>query len=219
MRVGLIIYGSLEILSGGYLYDRKLVEVLETQGDEVEIIGLPWRNYARHLADNFSTSFLDHLSGLNLDILLQDELNHPSLFRLNRRLRAQSSARIISIVHHLRSSEPRADWKNRVYRRIERLYLNSVDGFVFNSNTTRQVVESLLDAPRPGQVAYPAGNRLNPNITADEIAARAYEPGPLRIFFLGNVIARKALHVLVAALARLPGPDWALLYCRESRYG
>ena len=56
MRVGLIIYGSLEILSGGYLYDRKLVEALEAHGDEVEIIGLPWRNYARHLADNFSIS-------------------------------------------------------------------------------------------------------------------------------------------------------------------
>ncbi len=52
MRLGLVIYGNLETISGGYLYDRKLVEHLERQGDQVEIISLPWRNYARHLGDN-----------------------------------------------------------------------------------------------------------------------------------------------------------------------
>ncbi len=28
MRLGLVIYGSLETMTGGYLYDRKLVEHL-----------------------------------------------------------------------------------------------------------------------------------------------------------------------------------------------
>jgi hypothetical protein len=28
MRIGLVIYGSLDTLSGGYLYDRKLVDYL-----------------------------------------------------------------------------------------------------------------------------------------------------------------------------------------------
>jgi len=54
MKLGLIIYGSLDTLSGGYLYDRKLVEYLRRCGDTVEVISLPWRNYARHLADNLS---------------------------------------------------------------------------------------------------------------------------------------------------------------------
>ena len=43
MRVGLLIYGSLDILTGGFLYDRLLVEHLRSQGDEVEVITLPWR--------------------------------------------------------------------------------------------------------------------------------------------------------------------------------
>jgi hypothetical protein len=38
MRVGLIIYGDLEKLTGGYLYDRKLVNYLRAQGDHVEVI-------------------------------------------------------------------------------------------------------------------------------------------------------------------------------------
>ena len=33
MHVGLIIYGSLEILTGGYLYDRILVNYLKSQED------------------------------------------------------------------------------------------------------------------------------------------------------------------------------------------
>jgi len=52
MKLGFTIYGSLETLSGGYLYDRKLVEYLRSQGDAVEIISLPWRNYTAHLTDN-----------------------------------------------------------------------------------------------------------------------------------------------------------------------
>jgi regulator of sirC expression with transglutaminase-like and TPR domain len=35
MRVGLIIYGELDTVSGGYLYDRQLVRHLQGQGDDV----------------------------------------------------------------------------------------------------------------------------------------------------------------------------------------
>ena len=53
MKIGLIIYGSLKTISGGYLYDRKLVELLKKRGDQIEIISLPRRNYAAYLTDNF----------------------------------------------------------------------------------------------------------------------------------------------------------------------
>jgi hypothetical protein len=53
MRIGFVVYGPLDTLNGGYLYDRKLIEYLRAQGDTVEIIPLSWRNYAAHLTDNF----------------------------------------------------------------------------------------------------------------------------------------------------------------------
>jgi glycosyltransferase involved in cell wall biosynthesis len=210
MDAGLLIYGSLQTISGGYLYDRKLVEHLRRQGDRVEIISLPWRNYARHLGDNFSSQTLQRLEGLKLDVLLQDELNHPSLFWLNRKLRRRVKIPILSIVHHLRSSELRPAWQNFVYRQVERLYLASLDGFIFNSQTTRQAVEALVGARRPALVAYPAGDRLQPAIDVERVAQRARQPGALRLIFLGNLIARKGLHTLLQALTRLQADTWQL---------
>jgi glycosyltransferase involved in cell wall biosynthesis len=206
MRVGLVIYGSLETVSGGYLYDRKLVEHLRRQGDTVEVLSLPWRNYARHLLDNLSQSLRDCLLSGRFDVLLQDELNHPSLFWLNRQLRGSLSYPVISIVHHLRCSELRPAWHNRLYLRIERRYLRGVDGFIFNSQTTLRAVEQLgVDlASQPHVVAYPAGDQFDPCISDAEITRRAAEPGPLRIIFLGNLIPRKGLHTLLSALEQIP---------------
>lgn len=155
MRVGLVIYGDLETVSGGYLYDRMLVAALRASGDEVEIISLPWRNYARHLADNFLPALHDRLRRGTWDVLLQDELNHPSLFLLNARLGAPRPWPVVAIVHHLRSSEMRPAWQNRFYRWVERRYLDSVDGFIFNSVTTQAVVARLVGRVPHGVVAPP----------------------------------------------------------------
>src|SRR5688572_8943900 len=142
MRVGLIIYGSLDTLSGGYLYDRMMVEHLQREGDTVEIISLAWQNYARHLMDNFDGALLRRLNEGRFDVLLQDELNHPSLFWLNRQLKRHYP--IVSIVHHLRSSEFRPAWQNAFYRLPERAYLQTLDGLIFNSYTTKKTVEALI---------------------------------------------------------------------------
>lgn len=210
MHAGLIIYGSLDSLSGGYLYDRKMVEYLRGRGDQVEVISLPWRNYGRHLSDNFSPALRRRLAALNVDLLIQDELNHASLFWLNHRLRPSIDYPIVSIVHHLRCSEPRPEWQNRLYGLIERHYLNSVDAFIFNSRTTQKVVTDLTRANKPQVVAYPAGDRLEPDISDQDIIKRATKPGPLRLLFLGNLIPRKGLHVLINALRDLPREAWLL---------
>lgn len=210
MRAGLIIYGSLATISGGYLYDRRLVDYLEGQGDDVEVFSLPWRSYPRHLADNLTPPFEERLARGRLDVLLQDELNHPSLPRLNRRLRGRDGPPVVAIVHHLRSSEARAVWPNRLYRLVERAYLRGIDGFVFNSATTRRAVEALAGAGRPSIVAHPGGDRLAATIGAEGVAQRATRPGPLHVLFVGNVIPRKGLHTLLRALAGITPPAWRL---------
>lgn len=208
MRLGLVIYGSLSTVSGGYLYDQKLVEHLLGKGDEVKIVSIPWRNYLSHLGDNLSPSLQHRLRNLHVDLLLQDELNHPSLFGLNRRL--GNGCPVVSIVHHLRCSEYRSVWQNRFYRVVERKYLSTLDGIIYNSHTTQRSVEELVIQDIPSVVAYPAGDRLKSQIGEEDIIHRATHPGPLRLIFLGNVIPRKGLHVLLQALAELPADSLTL---------
>lgn len=212
MRLGLVIYGSLDTISGGFLYDRVLVDYLRRQGEEVEIISLPWRTYARHLVDNFSGEVFRRLARTEFDVLIQDELCHPSLVWLNRRYgRRFPGTILISLVHHLRCSEARPVWQNRLYRSVERLYLNSVDGFIFNSRDTRRAVAEVSGRNKPSVVAVPGGDRFAGTISEAQIRTRAQAPGPLQILFLGNLIPRKGLHTLLVALAALPRQTWRLV--------
>ena len=195
MKVGFVIYGSLDTLSGGYLYDRKLVEYLRGQGDSIEILSLPWRNYAAHLMDNLTFELPK-----NLDILIQDELNHPSLIFANRQTHGYP---IVSLVHHLRCSELRQTWQNTFYRWIEKRYLQSVDGFIFNSRTTERVVNNLLQNRKPSVIGFPPTDRFGAPLSEDKIIERAKRQ-EFRILFLGNVIYRKGLHTLLQAVSVQP---------------
>ena len=196
MKIGLVIYGSLDTLSGGYYYDRRLVASLRRHGDEVLLVSLPWRNYAAHLTDN-----LHFRLPPDLDLLVQDELNHPSLLAANARPHPYP---VISLVHHLRSSEEHSFLHGVFYRSVERRYLRSVDGIIFNSQTTRIAVQSLAGTGKPGLIAYPPTDRFGSPVSAAQVSERAEHPGPLRVLFLGNVIRRKGLHILIKALPGLP---------------
>jgi glycosyltransferase involved in cell wall biosynthesis len=176
------------------MYDRKLVEYLRAQGDTVEIISLPWRNYAAHLTDNFTFRLPQ-----GFDILIQDELNHPSLIGANRKAHPYP---VVALVHHLRCSELRPQWQNHLYRIVEKSYLQSVDGFIFNSQTTQGVVNGVIENSKPVIVAYPPTDRFGEGITEDGIKTRAVE-NPFRILFLGNIMERKGLHTLLEAVKRL----------------
>lgn len=210
MRLGLLIYGSLDTVSGGYLYDRQLVSYLEAQGDRVEIISIPWRNYPQNLLDNLSRDLYRRLNSIKIDILLQDELNHPSLFDLNRRLMKSVNYRIISIVHHLRSSEFHPGWRQVIYSAVEKRYLNSADGFIYNSHNTKREVEALVGGKQRSVVAYPAGDHIQPELTPELIESRAQQDSPLKILFLGNVIPRKGLHILLEAVNLISEGYWQL---------
>jgi glycosyltransferase involved in cell wall biosynthesis len=211
MNIGLVLYGNINTVSGGFLYDRKVRDFLLAAGDSVETISLPWVSYSRGIINNFSSALLNNLNRSSFDVLLQDELVHPSLFLLNKKLAQLFRLPIIAIIHHLRSSESRASWKNHVYRNIEKYYLASADGFIFNSSETHRVVTSLIGKSKPSIIALPGGDRFNQAMTKDEITAKARKPGPLNILFLGNVIPRKGLHTLVEALGELPHHAWHLI--------
>ena len=206
MRIGLILYGSLDILSGGYLYDRYLVAHLRALGAQVQVFALPWRHYAAHLGDNVRRAWRETLRRAQVDLWLQDELNHPSLFALNRAL-ARWHPRVprVAIVHHLRVQEQHPPLLRGLYRVVERAYLRTLTAAVYNSRTTQDAVTALRGAPLPGVVAYPGKDHVPaPRLAPAWLQQRAHQPGPLRVLAVGNLIPRKGLHHLLDAVRRLP---------------
>jgi glycosyltransferase involved in cell wall biosynthesis len=80
-----------------------------------------------------------------------------------------------------------------------------VDGFIFNSQSTKNSVVRLSPInKRPWIIATPGGDRFDPQqIDTIDILTRAQQSGPLHLIFLGNLIPRKGMHTLVEALAQL----------------
>lgn len=206
MRIGLVIYGVLETLSGGYLYDTRLVEFLKQQGDEVIVYSLPagsdWHAYRQQPGNELVQQVL----AAQPDVLIEDEWVHPAVFGLNRHLKRAANFPIVSLVHLLTSFDHHPLYNGWLIRHYERKHLRSVDGLIFNSQTTRQQVRSLLSsAVPPHTVAVPAGDNFpDIQIRPHHIPELMTAPGPLKILFVGNVIQRKGLHVLIRALKRLP---------------
>ena len=94
MRLLLVIYGRLEQVSGGYLYDRKVVEFLRNRGEEVDILRLPPLPYLLCPLHSFHPPLLRLFGspgdGGGYDCIIVDELTHK--YRLVRVLVATRSA-------------------------------------------------------------------------------------------------------------------------------
>ena len=210
MRIGLILYGDLETMTGGFLYDRMMVNTLREQGDTVEVLSLPWMPYGPSLFLNASLSLIKKLKKGLFDLVLEDELVHPSFFILNTALRSLIKRPIIAIVHHLRSYEERPDWQNRFYGIIEKRFLGTIDGFIFNSRATMDAVIPWTKKTVPSVVAYPGRDRFRLTITEEELASRVRRDGPIALLFVGALIPRKGLHTLISALATLDPGIWHL---------
>ncbi len=232
MKILFIVYGSIDSQSGGYLYDRMLIDALRSRGQDVKVISQPQRNcYLCNILDNLGSGFTKAAVDYAPDIVVEDELNHPSLFLLNRKLHALLRVPIVGMVHHLRQVEQNGMIVAIASRFMERAFLESLDGYICNSEFTRHsVLVALGKKPDdrlalPHVIALPGKDRLKEDLPsarddagtmpADADASNlARQPGKLRILFLGNVIRRKGLHVLVRALGMLSGKhgleSWSL---------
>jgi len=197
LKAALVIYGDLTSRSGGYLYDRMLVEHLERCGDSVEAVSVPGGPGARGVMSNADPRLLRRLGTLDADVLIEDELCHGSLFLLNRRLKETASFPLVGLVHHLSChADPRPAAARRHWI-AEKRFLSSLDGFLANSEATREAVRSLAPLAR-GAVARPG---------RDHVQARKVDrdmSGPLALLYVGNVLPHKGLETLVRAMASLP---------------
>lgn len=210
MRIGLVIYGPLDTLTGGYLYDRFLVEALRGRGHQVDVIPLALKPYALRLLDNLSCGTTARLTGPKWDLLLQDGLCHPSLAYVNRRVRARCRPTIVGIVHQLLYRQPHGRLLHRVYGWMEKLYFRTLSAFLFASRFNSEAARALIGRARPRQVVPPGGDRLGRIGSAEAILERSRRTGPLELLFVGNLSPIKGLEPLLESICRLPADRWRL---------
>lgn len=209
MRIGLILYGSITTTTGGYIYDYKLVEYLRSHGVVVKIFSQEKKNFWGLIRNNFSKKLTNEIIEFSPDVLLQDEMNFNSLFILNKKLKELGNFPIISIVHLLQANAVQNTLVKWLTKKIEGIYLKSVNGFIFNSISTERSISKIIGKNHNSLIAYPGKDRLQLDRTRDDIGFK-YQDNKLMIIFIGNLLYNKGLHILLQALSQIDSRSWRL---------
>lgn len=206
MQIGLVVPGSLEETSGGYRYDRKLLETLREEGDDVEVISVPRVGRSEQSSKAIHRRLRTKLDQ-PFDVLLQDELAYGLLSRVNPLLSAPAT--IITLVHLLERSTADGD---EAESDRELTYLRSVDAAICTSQNTQRRLNQSVSVP--SIVAYPGGGVGGAAVSSTTVATAANRD-PFHIVFVGSLEPRKDPVTLVHALAELDGRWTATLVGRD----
>src|SRR5215212_3296900 len=163
--IGWVVPGSLRQVTGGYLYDARIVDGLRARGRPVGVIDVRAAQWP-----------LDVTAGRRLTRALRrhpwaavvvDELAHPALAAASLAGGlggALAGAPLVLLVHHLRCSEPGSRPARTVARVVETAALRVADLIVCTSDTTACTVRSLVCSGVPVEVVRP-GWDTHPNLT------------------------------------------------------
>ncbi len=184
LRIAWIVYGALEQVSGGYIYDRLVVEQLRGLGDAVTVLSL----------DPAAPASDVNLDGF--DVVVADELCFRDLQRI---FRAGVAPRRVLLVHHLSAWEHPPGPERDALLQLERAVIAQADALVATSHVTADRLFAERLALRVA-VAEPGADRLPRPLTGGQEPSSAL----LRLLFVGNILPRKRVLPLVAALAGLP---------------
>jgi glycosyltransferase involved in cell wall biosynthesis len=216
MRLLFVIYGSLQQISGGYLYDRKVIEYLKDRGIDVDCLELPPCAYLLCPLQSFYAPLRRLFRGSRAggyDCIIIDELTHPSVFLPVSRRRPPGPP-VVVLLHHLKSQERIGPLLKVVARAMERKLLRRSDRVIVNSNTTRRTAGELISSEAAIYVCPPGSNTLVRNPESEESRGegppRVTGQRPVRLLVTGNIIPRKGHDLLVRMLAGLSDLNWEL---------
>jgi glycosyltransferase involved in cell wall biosynthesis len=190
--VAFVVPGKLDQLTGGYLYDRRIVEGLRARGRALEVIEVGPTNPAAAfaaLADGVTTV----VDGLALPLVAEVLPQHRHRLQL------------VVLVHHPLSEETGLSPVTRErLAQLEAAMLPQFRGAICPSPATAAAVER-LGVPVERITIIPPG-------TARPAFPRRPRRGPVRILLcVASLIPRKGYDVLIEALSRVDDLDWELL--------
>jgi glycosyltransferase involved in cell wall biosynthesis len=185
LRIAWVVYGSLDQVSGGYIYDRLVVEQLRELGDSVSVLSL-----------SPGAVSLPPFDAGSFDVVVGDELCFRELGPLFRELPA--GLRRVLLIHHLTAWEHPEGAERAALLALEKAAIEAADACVATSRVTADRLEHERLA-RHVQVAEPGADRFERTSSAGQ------EPGGarLRLLFVGNILQRKRVLELASAFADL----------------
>jgi glycosyltransferase involved in cell wall biosynthesis len=184
LRIGWFVYGAIDQISGGYIYDRLVVEQLRAFGDEVTVFSL--------VAGETPALSLEAL-----DVLVGDELCFRELGPLFRA--AALGQRRVLLIHHLTAWEHPTGAEQQALLALERAAIEAADACVATSAITAERLRSERLALGV-HVAEPGADRL----ARPDTAGQEPSGSRVRLLFVGNILPRKRVLELAQTFADLP---------------
>ena len=199
MKIAFLMVGDLDRLSGGYLYNKKLVEYFIFSGHEVDIVKIP--KLPRLIDIVCNLWFLMILIRKPYDLVLEDEMIYPSVFLLNFWLTRRS--KVICLVHMIDWVEHNNQIKRIFLKIIEGLTLRKCHLIIVNSNYSAALASKLGVTNEQIRMIYPGHNRFTKMLCKDN-------ENIVKLLYVGQYVERKGLRDLINALGKLPNSGWLL---------
>lgn len=207
MKLALLVPGPFDTVSGGYIYDRRIVEGLRSLGHAVEVIELAGRHPLPDAAAEAAARAA--LATLPEDVQpVIDGLGLPAFAPLAEALVRR---RAIGLIHHPTALEHGAPQEDREA-------LRGIEGDLF-PRLARLIATSPHTAARLTEDFGVRAERIGivePGTDPAERSPGSGGPGTA-ILAVGTLVPRKGHDVLLRTLAGLPDLDWRLTIAGEAR--
>lgn len=200
MTIAFVVPGPLDQITGGYLFDRHVVDALRAAGRAVIVHELPPEDAAARAA---ASAVLRDLAAD--DVAVIDGLALPS-FIDSLTPDAARRHKLVGFVHHPLSLETGLSPEARDYLlALEMRLLPRLGGVLCPSRITAWHVQE-YGVPRERILVTPPGTRKPATMPR-----RNRREGPLQLLAVGTVMPRKGHLLLIEALAQLADRPWNLL--------
>lgn len=199
-NVEFLIPGDLDLPTGGYTYDRRLLALLPAHGVTARHIALPGSYPSPTERDLAETARL--IDGLPTDaVLLIDGL---ALGAMPAWLVSSLARPLVALCHHPLCLEAGlSEARKAELKASECEALARAAAVIVTSPHTRALLVRDFGVP---------ANRITVALPGTDPAPRAEGTGkPLRLLAVGSIVPRKGYDVLVRALDRLKEHDWQLV--------
>ena len=203
-RVHFAVAGPIGQITGGYIYDRRIAEGLEANGQPLRIHALLGAHPAADAEALAAAS--DCVDAVRAgEILLVDGLALPAFLPALPRL--AGGARLVALVHHPLADETGVDAvTRRTLDEAERAALARAARVIVTSDTTAAAVAA-MGVPRDRIGTVRPGVDRRPEAAARRVPSEA---DPVALLCVATITPRKGHALLVEALAGLDALPWRL---------